>query len=67
MTEKIFLTIRQVAKTGLISENALRRLVKEDKAPFIKSGNRYLINYPLLKEQLFNLNSIEGEKIDNAV
>ena len=67
MTEKTFLTIRQVAKTGLLGESTLRRLVKEGKIPCIKSGNRNLINYPLLKEQLFNLNSIEGEKIDNAV
>ena len=47
-----FLTIRQVAETGLINENYLRALVKEGRCPHVMSGNRVLINYEALAEQL---------------
>lgn len=50
--QKRFLTIRQVANTGILSEGAIRRLHKDGKIPGIYSGTRFLVNYPLLIEQL---------------
>ncbi len=47
-----FKTIRETAKTGILSEHYLRLLVAQKKAPGIQVGNRFLINYPLLVEQL---------------
>ncbi len=49
------LTIRQAAQRGILSENALRNLVKQGKIPCVKSGNRVLINYPKLIEFLKSL------------
>lgn len=49
---KKFLTIREVAKTGLLSENALRIMQKQGKLPCIKVGVKCLVNYNLLLEQL---------------
>lgn len=47
-----FKTIREVAKTGLISEHYLRIMVKKGECPCIKSGNRVLVNVPALREKL---------------
>lgn len=47
-----FLTIRQVAKRGVLPEHALRVMSKENRLPQIKIGNKVLINYPKLVEQL---------------
>lgn len=47
-----FLTIRQTAATGLMTEHYLRLLVAQGKCPGIKSGNRFLINVEALTEQL---------------
>lgn len=52
--EKVFYTIREVAKTGVLSEYALRVLVKQNKIPYIKCGVKVLINYPLLLDHLNN-------------
>lgn len=47
-----FKTIREVAKTGLVSEQFLRKMVKEGQCPHIKSGNRILVNVQALNEKL---------------
>ena len=47
-----FLTIRQTAKTGILSEHSLRLMVAQGRCPGIYSGNRFLVNYDLLVEQL---------------
>lgn len=52
MGDKLFYTIRETAKTGVLSEYALRILVKQNKIPYIKCGVKVLINYPLLLERL---------------
>ena len=39
------MTINEIAKTGLLKEDTLRRGVREGWIPHIKSGNRFLINY----------------------
>jgi len=51
---KIFYTIRETAKTGILSEYALRILVKQNKIPYIKCGVKVMINYPLLIDYLNN-------------
>lgn len=45
-------TVRQIAKTGLLSEHALRIMLKAGKLPAIYIGNKALINYDKLCEQL---------------
>ncbi len=52
MTDKTFMTIRETAKTGILSEHALRIMQKTKKLPCIMVGTKCLINYPLLIEQL---------------
>ena len=47
-----FLTIRQTAKEGPVPESLLRQMEKQGRLPGVRSGNRFLVNYPLLLEQL---------------
>ena len=47
-----FMTIREVAKTCILSEHALRVMQKTKKLPCIMVGTKCLINYPQLIEQL---------------
>lgn len=51
------MTIREIAKTGLLSEHALRLLLKEGKLPDIYVGNKALINYDRLRTELQNLDT----------
>ena len=53
-----FMTIREVAHTGLLSEYCLRQLEKQKRLPCVYSGNRCLINYTALVEQL---DQLQGE------
>ena len=46
------MTIREIAKTGLLPENALRTMVKDGRAPHIMVGNKAMINYDKLIEIL---------------
>ena len=46
------MTVREIAKTGLMSEHALRLLLKAGKLPAIFIGRKALINYDSLCEQL---------------
>ena len=57
---KTFMTIRETAQTGILSEHSLRLLQKQGRIPFIMVGTKCLINYPLLLEQL------NKESTDNA-
>lgn len=57
------MTVREIAKTGLLSEHALRIMLKAGKLPAIYIGNKALINYDKLCEQLSALEAnIEKEK-----
>lgn len=49
------MTIRQIAKTGLLPEHALRSMVKSGQAPHIMVGSKALINYDKLLEMLRQL------------
>ena len=53
-----FMTIHEVAKTGILSECCLRRMARRGELPAIKTGNRTLINFDRLVELLNRL----GEK-----
>ena len=45
-------TIRQVAATGLLSEHALRAMVKRGEIPVFKAGAKQLINFDRLLERV---------------
>lgn len=51
-TAQKFVTIRQAASTGVLSEYTLRLMEKQGRLPGIRSGKRFLVNLPLLIEQL---------------
>lgn len=53
-----FLTIRQTAATGILSEHHLRLMAKQNELPGIYAGTRFKVNYPLLVEKL-NRDSME--------
>ena len=46
------MTVREIAKTGLLPEHALRLMLKEGKLPAIFVGKKALINYDNLCEKL---------------
>lgn len=54
-----FMSIRQVAKTGVLSEYALRLMEKQNKLPCIYSGKKCLVNFEQLVERL-NQSAQEG-------
>ncbi len=51
-TKPKMLTIKETARTGILSEWALRGLVKQGKIPGIYVGNRFLVNYDRLCDWL---------------
>lgn len=51
------LTIREIARTGILPEHALRLLLKAGKLPAIYVGKKALINFDKLCEQLATLKS----------
>ncbi len=50
--EKVFMTINEIGRKGILPTTALRRLVKEEKIQVVKIGSRQYINYPELKKSL---------------
>lgn len=52
--EKVYYSVKETAvKTGL-SQKYLRAGLSDGSIPHIKSGNKYLINLPLLMKRLNN-------------
>ena len=47
-----FKTIRQTAAMGILSENQLRVMQKQQRLPGIQTGNKFLINVEALAEML---------------
>lgn len=47
-----FMTIRETAATGILSEHHLRLMAKRGELPGIYAGTRFKVNYPLLVEKL---------------
>ena len=56
-TTSNFLSQKRAAQTTGISETFLRRLVKHGKIPGFYTGNRFIVNVPMLIELM---NSPEG-------
>lgn len=48
-------TIRQIAKTGILPEHALRQMIAEGTLPALKVGNKNLINFDKLLKMLEDL------------
>lgn len=51
------MTVREIARTGLLSEHTLRIMLKAGKLPAIFIGKKALINYDKLCEQLSALDA----------
>ncbi len=49
------MAIREVARTGILSEHALRLMVREGKLPVLYIGRKAMINYDSLCEVLQGL------------
>lgn len=49
------MTIRETAKTGILPEAALRRMVKDGTIPAIYSGTKAFINFDTLCDMLSHL------------
>ena len=47
-----FMSIREVAKTGVLSEYTLRLMEKQKRLPCVYSGRKCLVNFDRLVEQL---------------
>ena len=60
------MTIRQIAKTGLMSEHALRLMLKAGKLPAIYIGKKALVNYDRLCEELSALQADVTKPINNT-
>lgn len=59
------MTIREIARTGLMSEHALRMMLKAGKLPAIFIGKKALINYNKLCEELQALEANVAKQEDN--
>lgn len=47
-----FLTIRQTAETGVLSEHHLRLMEKQGRLPGIRTGKTFRVHYEMLLAQL---------------
>ena len=59
------MTIREIAGTGLMSEHALRIMLKAGKLPAIFIGKKALINYDKLCEELQALEANVAKQKEN--
>ena len=59
------MTIREIAGTGLMSEHALRIMLKAGKFPAIFIGKKALINYDKLCEELQALEANVAKQEEN--
>ena len=63
--QPIMMTIREIAGTGLMSEHALRMMLKAGKLPAIFIGKKALINYDKLCEELQALEANVAKQEEN--
>lgn len=56
-----FMSIREVARTGLLSEYTLRLMEKQKRLPCVYTGRKCLINFDKLVDQLNSLAPEGGE------
>ena len=55
MKYKKLLTVRETAEKGILSENVIRKLIKQDKIPGVRIGNRFYVNIDLLEKSIDDL------------
>lgn len=53
----VMMTVREIARTGILSEHAIRIMLKAGKLPAIYIGKKALINYDNLCTALHELES----------
>jgi len=61
-TKPRMMTVREIAREGILTEHALRLMLKAGRLPAIYVGTKALINYDRLVEQLASLKG----NIENA-
>ena len=49
------MTVRELARTGILTEHAIRLMVKQNKLPVLYIGKKALINYEKTVEMLQSL------------
>ena len=49
------MTVRELAKTGILTEHAIRLMLKQNKLPVLYFGKKALINYEKTVEMLQSL------------
>ena len=49
------MTVRELAKTGILTEHAIRLMLKQNKLPVLYIGKKALINYEKTVEMLQSL------------
>lgn len=60
MEQKKFLSIRETAKTGIISKHMLRQMVTHGKAPGFYAGSHFRVNVPMLIDKLDAMSAVNG-------
>lgn len=55
MKYKKLLTVRETAEKGILSESAIRKLIKQNKIPGVQIGNRFYVNIDLLEQSIDDL------------
>ena len=54
-TKVTMMTVRELAKTGILTEHAIRLMLKQNKLPVLYIGKKALINYEKTVEMLQRL------------
>ena len=49
------MTVKELAQTGILTETAIRRMLKAGQLPAVYSGRKALINYSVLCDYLNSL------------
>ena len=58
-----YLTIRQTAKRGIITEYQLRKMFRAGELPGFYSGKTYKVNVPMLIDKLDAMSAVNGGMI----
>ena len=66
LTKPTMMTIREIARTGLLPEHALRIMLKAGQLPAIYIGKKALINYDKLCDILRNLETAKPEQKEQS-
>lgn len=61
-----FLTIRQTAATGVLSEHHLRLMEKQGRLPGIRTGKTFRVNFEMLLAQLDRESMEQAQQHESA-